>query len=118
MYRKGSIAAGKGMIEDVKMKKKSELDVIGIPNTKGTGFINCVILQLLANRNFRENISFVNTNNGDITKIIQVLSHINYLISGKKKVDPRDILDMIEVMLSDFQNFEIGMCYSVIFSLI
>jgi hypothetical protein len=53
LYKKGSILGGKNLIEDVKMKKKTELEIIGIANTKGIGFANSVILNLFGLKNFR-----------------------------------------------------------------
>jgi hypothetical protein len=110
LYKKGSIVSANNTIEDVKLKKKTENEYIGIANSKGIGYINSVILHLYSLKQFKENISFVNCNTGQITKIIEVLNHVNSLIMARKKVDPRDILDMIEILLPDYQNFEIGMC--------
>jgi len=107
------------VVKDTKLKTKNDCDMKGISNSKGLGFINSTILNLFNNKKFKSFLSMISFKNLEEASILSILADLMNVLSQKKRVDTRDIQDMVEIFLPSFQNFEISLSQDVkLFSMI
>jgi hypothetical protein len=56
-------------------------------------------------------------NSSEQNKILFYLADFYRMINSKSKVAANEVIDMIEIFLPNYQNFEVTMCYQVYFYL-
>jgi hypothetical protein len=74
------------------------------------------MIHLFQNKHVKNMISLINS--AEQNKIVFYLADFNRSMNSKCKVAANEILDMVEIFLPNYQNFEVTMCYQVRFLLI
>ena len=94
------------------MKKKDELGLVGIPNTKGLGFINSVLMHLYYNWAFKQQLSLFPQEEvpSEEKKFVKTLAKTFRDLTYKKKIDTKLIQETIDELLPDFGHFSTDMC--------
>ncbi len=97
------------VLEELKVKKKEDQGLIGIPNAKGLGYINSVIMHLFYNWNFKQQLQIANLPDDSIS-VLSTLSKIYKDLTNKKKINTKIISETIQEILPDFNQFSADMC--------
>ena len=91
--------------------KLEDLQLVGLPNSKGLGFINSMLLSLFSNEDL---FRILDTYHRDLpSSLIEYLANIAHTLANSYQARPVIVSDMIRKYFYEFLNFEFTMCEEV-----
>lgn len=92
-------------------KRSSHSNLVGLPNGPGLGFINSVFQIFMNAKDIKKQLIMLDHNRTD--KLIYCIARIHNLLVKQIKIESMDIKELVELYLSKYTDFEVGMSYNV-----